>query len=72
MINFIDTSIQGHVFIQDLDSGEVLVDKHNAINFENFSISMARTLANRPDGWIQEMVFGNGAATVTSSSQLHI
>ena len=57
--------IKGHIVIKDLITGEILVDKDNAINYENFSISLARTIANRPDSWIQEMCFGNGGATVS-------
>jgi hypothetical protein len=57
--------IKGHIVIKDLVTGEILVDKDNAINYENFSISLARTIANRPDSWIQEMCFGNGGATVS-------
>lgn len=57
----------GHVLIRDADTLEVLVDKMNSINFENFSISLAQTLANRPDSWIQEMAFGNGGATVSGT-----
>jgi hypothetical protein len=57
--------ITGHVLIKDLITGEVLVDKKNAINYENFSISLAQTIADRPQGWIQEMCFGNGGATVS-------
>lgn len=60
-------SVTGHVTIRDVETGEILVDKDNAINFENFSVSLARTIANRPDGWIQEMVFGNGGATVSGT-----
>lgn len=62
--------ITGHVLIKDADTGEVLVDKLNAINFENFSLSLAQTIANRPDSWIQEMVFGNGAATVSGTGTI--
>jgi len=64
---FEDTSkakIRGHVLIKDKETGEVLVDKENAIHFENFSIALAQSLAHRDEGWIHEMVFGNGAATV--------
>lgn len=57
--------ITGHVLIKDAQTGEVLVDKNNAINYENFSISLARTIANRPDSWIQEMCFGNGGAQIS-------
>ena len=57
--------ITGHVLITDFDTGEILLDRKNSINFENFSISLARCIANRPDSWIQEMVFGNGGASVS-------
>jgi hypothetical protein len=65
MIDNSNQWVRGHVLISDYVTGEILVDKMNAINYENFSISLARTIANRPDGWIQEMVFGNGGATVS-------
>lgn len=63
-------SITGHVLIRDLVTNEILVDKYNAINYENFSISLARTIANRPDSWIELMVFGNGAATVSGTGTI--
>lgn len=62
--------ITGHVLIKDLITGEILVNKNNAINYENFSISLARTIADRPDSWIQDMVFGNGAATVSGTGTI--
>jgi len=62
--------VVGHVLIKDLLTHEVLVDKHNMINYENFSIGLARSISNRPDGWIQEMVFGNGAATVSGTGTI--
>ena len=65
MIDKSNEHVTGHVMIRDYQTGEILVDKMNAINYENFSISLARTIANRPDSWIQEMCFGNGGATVS-------
>jgi len=65
MVQHSNQWIKGHIVIKDLVTGEILVDKDNAINYENFSISLARTIANRPDSWIQEMCFGNGGATVS-------
>jgi hypothetical protein len=60
--------IEGFVKITDPNSGEVLVDKKNAIHYENISIAMARTLSNRTSaqggGWIYEMAFGNGGSSV--------
>ena len=62
--------ITGHVLIRDAHTGEVLVDKMNAINFENFSIALAQTVANKADSWIQEMAFGNGGATVSGTGNI--
>lgn len=70
LVDNMQSSITGHVLIRDVDTGEILVDKNNAINFENFSISLAQTIANRPDSWIQEMAFGNGGATVSGTGTI--
>lgn len=70
MFENMDSWVAGHVTITDVDTGEILVQKTNAINYENFSISLSRTLANRPDSWIQDMVFGNGAATVSGTGTI--
>jgi hypothetical protein len=62
------TKIEGFVKITDPVSGEILVDKKNAIHYENISIAMAQSLSNRtPEqggGWIYEMAFGNGGSSV--------
>lgn len=64
MFDQVMPKIMGHVQIRDPETGEILVDKDNAIHFENFSIAIAKSLARRDDGWILEMHFGNGGATV--------
>lgn len=60
--------IEGFVKITDPTSGEVLVDKKNAIHYENISIAMAETLSNRTvaqgGGYIYQMAFGNGGSSV--------
>jgi hypothetical protein len=60
--------IEGFVKITDPKSGEVLVDKKNAIHYENISIAMAETLSNRTvaqgGGYIYQMAFGNGGSSV--------
>jgi hypothetical protein len=56
--------IEGFVKITDPNSGEVLVDKKNAIHYENISIAMAQTLSDRNVGFIYEMAFGNGGSAV--------
>lgn len=56
--------IDGFLKIYDPNDGEIFVDKHNAINYENMSIAMADTLSSRGYGEIYEMAFGNGGASV--------
>lgn len=56
--------IEGFVRIHDPVSGEVLVDKKNAIHYENISIAMAQTLSDRNLGYIYLMAFGNGGSSV--------
>jgi hypothetical protein len=62
------TKIEGFVKIHDPRTGEVLVDKKNAIHYENISICMARTLSDRSlaqgGGFIYDMAFGNGGSAV--------
>ncbi len=56
--------IEGFVKIHDPKTGEVFVDKKNAIHYENISISMAQTLSDRNTGYIYAMAFGNGGSSV--------
>ena len=57
-------AVQGHIKIFDPSSGEIYVDKRNAIHYENMSISLAESLANAGKGAIYEMSFGNGGTSV--------
>jgi hypothetical protein len=56
--------VEGFLKIYDPNNGEVLVDKHNAINYENMSEAIADTLSSRGYGEIYQMAFGNGGASV--------
>lgn len=60
--------IEGFIKIHDPATGEILVDKKNAIHYENISIAMAQTLSDRTSaqggGWIYQMAFGNGGSSV--------
>jgi hypothetical protein len=56
--------IEGFVKIFDPVTKEVIVDKKNAIHYENISIAMAQTLSDRNTGYIYEMAFGNGGSSV--------
>ncbi len=56
--------IEGFVKIHDPVTGEILVDKKNAIHYENISVAMAQTLSDRNLGYIYQMAFGNGGSSV--------
>jgi len=56
--------VQGHIKIFDPKSGEVFVDKRNAIHYENMSEALANSLANKTTGYVHEMHFGNGGTSV--------
>lgn len=56
--------ITGHVKIYDPNSGEIFYDDHNAIHYENISIALAQSLADRNLGYIYQMAFGNGGSSV--------
>ena len=57
-------AVSGHIKIHDPMSGEVYVDKKNAIHYENMSIALAESLANQGEGFVYEMSFGNGGTSV--------
>ena len=56
--------VQGHIKIFDPESGEVYVDKRNAIHYENISEAIAYNLTNKGQNYIYEMHFGNGGTSV--------
>ena len=56
--------IEGFLKVYDPKTGEVFVDKKNAIHYENISICMANSLTNNSNGWIYSMAFGNGGSAV--------
>lgn len=69
MKELLNPIIQGHVKITDYDTGEVLVNQSNAVNFESISLAMAQTLADWSQGgqrlgYIYSMAFGNGGSSV--------
>jgi len=56
--------VEGFLKIHDPVSGEVFVNKHNAIHYENMSIALAQSIANKNIGFIYAMAFGNGGSSV--------
>jgi hypothetical protein len=58
------TKIEGFVKIHDPRTGQILLDKKNAIHYENISVCMANTLSDKTNGFIYQMAFGNGGSAV--------
>jgi hypothetical protein len=56
--------VRGHIKIFDPETKEVYIDKPNAIHYENFSQSLASSIANKGENFIYEMTFGNGGTSV--------
>lgn len=56
--------IEGHIKISDPISGEIYVDKRNAIHYENMSIALAKSIANSGEGFIYQLALGNGGTAV--------
>lgn len=65
MIDSTTSRMVGHVLIRDTETGDVILDKMNAIHYENMSYALAQALAHRDAGYIYEMALGNGASTVS-------
>ena len=62
--DFSGLHIEGHIKIHNPETKEVFINKRNAIHYENMSISLAETISNAGQGFIYEMVFGNGGTLV--------
>ena len=63
----ITLGVEGFLKIYDPNNGEVFVDKHNAINYENMSEALALTVSDRGYGTIYQMAFGNGGASIDNT-----
>jgi hypothetical protein len=56
--------VRGHIKIFDPETNEVFIDKDNAIHYENFSIALANSIADKQQNYIYEMNFGSGGTSV--------
>lgn len=56
--------VEGHIKIFEPDTGKIIVNKRNAIHYENMSTALANSLSNQGLGTIYEMSFGSGGTTV--------
>jgi len=68
-------NVQGHVLITDVDSGQILLNRRNAIHNENMSVAIASTLTASTDindklSVIGTMAFGNGGVIVEGNGNV--
>jgi hypothetical protein len=70
MLETLKTIVAGHVKITDTATGEVLVDKHNAIHPKNMATAIARGLANSPNYQIYKLKLGNQGTYVDGTLQI--
>jgi hypothetical protein len=64
------TTIAGHVQIKDRATGEVLVDKSNAIHPKNMATAIARGLSNSANFQIFKMKLGNRGTYIDGTQQI--
>lgn len=70
MQEVLKTTVSGHVLVTDRLTGEVLVDKHNAIHAANMATAIARGLANSPNYQIYKIKLGNQGTYIDSTQQI--
>ena len=62
--DFSGLNIEGHIKIWYPETGEIAINKRNAIHYENMSVALADSIGNSGQGFIYEMAFGNGGTAV--------
>lgn len=62
------SKIQGHLRIYENETKKLLLDKHNDIHPENFSIALANSISNNGN-FIKELALGNGGVRVNASNE---
>jgi len=78
MNSTIQTKVTGHVHIADKNTGEVLLDKFNAIHNKNMAIAIARGLSNEAAdstsgirlNHIYKLKLGNGGSSIDSMNMI--
>jgi len=56
--------VEGHIKIFNPETGQIYINKRNAIHYENMSISLAESMSNAGRGFVYKMIFGNGGTRI--------
>lgn len=67
--------VEGHVLMTDPDTGEVILNRRNAIHLENMSVALAGSLTNftnidNQSSFINTLAFGNGGVIVDGNGNI--
>lgn len=60
-------NMSGHILIRDKETGEVIINKRNAIHYGNMARVVALALNNTAGAYINYMAFGNGGTSIDTS-----
>ena len=75
MIDELKINVNGHVMIKCCDTGQILLNKKNAIHSENMSVAIASVMANTVNnqgekGFFHHLALGNGGTVLDSSGNI--
>lgn len=66
----LDTKTFGHILIRDKNTKEIILDKKNAIHYENMAIAIGQALTYNVNGCFFELAFGNGGSTYAGNGSI--
>lgn len=66
----INLNVRGDVLVKDYQTGEVLLDKKNAVHAKNMAIAIARGLANSDNNQIYKIKLGNQGTFIDTNQQI--
>ena len=64
------TKVKGHVLIKDKNTGEVLLDKCNAVHPQNMARVLAKGLANESNHQVYTIALGNGGTYIDTTQSI--
>jgi len=68
IVEQLNTKVFGYIKIVDADTGELILEKSNAIHPQNMALVLARGLAADSNAGIFYLAFGNGGTFLNSSN----
>lgn len=63
-------TISTNVKIQNVNTGEILLDKSNAIHSQNMSRIISRALGHETNSWIYRIAYGNGGTFIDAAGNI--